>query len=76
MLSRIAFNKKWFWLWCWALAVCYAQVYVGVHYPGDVLAGAILGIGTGNLTFLLFIKCTTYIKRKIQKQMVQTKVTS
>jgi undecaprenyl-diphosphatase len=50
--------------------------YVGVHYPGDVLAGAILGIGTGNLTFLLFIKCTTYIKRKIQKQMVQTKVTS
>lgn len=32
------------WLWCWALAVSFAQVYVGVHYPLDVLAGGLLGI--------------------------------
>jgi len=33
----------------WAIAVCYAQVYVGVHYPLDVLGGAALGtlIGAG-----------------------------
>lgn len=32
---------------CWAGIISYAQVYVGVHYPMDVLAGAILGIFIG-----------------------------
>lgn len=27
-----------------ALAICYARVYVGDHYPGDVLAGAVVGV--------------------------------
>ncbi len=29
----------------WAVCVAYAQVYVGVHYPLDVMAGAFLGWG-------------------------------
>ena len=28
-----------------ALVICYARVYVGVHYPSDVLAGALIGAG-------------------------------
>jgi membrane-associated phospholipid phosphatase len=37
-----------FWLG-WAIVISYSRVYVGVHYPGDVLAGALLGclIGFG-----------------------------
>ena len=35
---------KWAWLGpLWALSVAYAQVYVGVHYPLDVICGALLG---------------------------------
>lgn len=30
-----------------ALAVCFGRVYSGVHYPGDVLAGALIGAATG-----------------------------
>jgi membrane-associated phospholipid phosphatase len=30
-------------LFVWAFFISYAQVYVGVHYPGDVIAGGILG---------------------------------
>jgi membrane-associated phospholipid phosphatase len=30
-------------LFVWAGIVCYAQVYVGVHYPIDVLSGGLLG---------------------------------
>ncbi len=30
-------------IFLWSTAVAYAQVYVGVHYPFDVLGGAILG---------------------------------
>jgi undecaprenyl-diphosphatase len=34
----------------WASLIIYAQVYVGVHYPLDVLGGAAWGIMLGSLT--------------------------
>jgi undecaprenyl-diphosphatase len=40
-------GKKWKWLWIWAAAVCYAQIYVGKHYPSDILAGSLIGYITG-----------------------------
>lgn len=40
----------------WAAVISYAQVYVGVHYPFDVLAGAVLGILFGLFTGMLFNK--------------------
>ena len=45
------FLKKWIYLaYVWAFLIAYAQVYVGVHYPLDVLGGAVLGILVGSLT--------------------------
>jgi undecaprenyl-diphosphatase len=39
-------------VWGWGflalpVAVSYSRVYVGVHYPGDVLSGAIIGLSIG-----------------------------
>lgn len=31
----------------WATMIAYSRIYLGVHYPGDILFGAILGIGVG-----------------------------
>lgn len=40
----------------WAISVCFAQIYVGVHYPIDILAGTVLGMVIGLIT--------TYIHKK------------
>lgn len=51
-------GSKWAWLWLWAALICYAQVYVGKHYPFDVLVGAIFGtlIGWGMTRVFIFWK--------------------
>ncbi len=41
---------RWRWLLpVWAASIALGQVYVGVHYPLDVTAGALLGTGLGLL---------------------------
>jgi len=48
---------KWVWLaYIWAAVIGYAQVYVGVHYPSDILGGAIIGLLFGWLLGVFFNK--------------------
>jgi membrane-associated phospholipid phosphatase len=39
----------------WAASIAFAQVYVGIHYPSDVIAGAIMGCIIAYLTAKLFL---------------------
>lgn len=43
----------------WAVTVCFAQIYVGVHYPFDIFGGAALGIGIAKFTSMYFHKKVT-----------------
>ena len=40
----------------WASVVAYSRIYLGVHYPADILGGAILGAGIGSLFYFLLMK--------------------
>ena len=44
----------------WAVVTCYSRAYLGVHYPGDLLAGALLGIASASLCYWLFQKICRY----------------
>ncbi len=56
----ILFGSLGGWVWpvllSWAFLVAYAQVYVGVHYPGDVLVGGVWGAVIGWWAALSFKK--------------------
>jgi len=49
MLSLLFIWKRWFSvsIIVWALAIGYSRIYLGVHYPGDVICGSFLGILIG-----------------------------
>ena len=49
---------KWIlWAWIiWAVAISYSRVAVGVHYPGDILVGGLLGGLIGWALYRLFRK--------------------
>ena len=46
--------KPYHWIfYFWAFSICFAQVYVGVHYPFDVILGAIAGLLIGRILLYL-----------------------
>ena len=47
----LSFGKAWHWIILWATLVAYSRVYVGVHYPLDIIFGAFLGAGIGYTIF-------------------------
>ncbi len=40
-------------LFTWAVLQCYSRVYLGVHYPGDILGGIVVGVLAGLLVWFL-----------------------
>ena len=51
-----AITKWWALLFVWAFIISYTQIYVGVHFPGDVIGGAVLGLVIGFVTAKVFNK--------------------
>jgi len=51
-------KKKWlsYFLIIAAILISYSRIYLGVHFPSDVFAGAIVGVFIGFISYIIFIK--------------------
>lgn len=55
--------RPWLVLYLWAFISSYSRIYIGYHYPGDILCGAILGTLIG----LILWKAFQILQRKVWK---------
>lgn len=42
-------------IFCWAALLSYSRIYLGVHFPGDILGGAVVGLLMGFLVYKIYL---------------------
>ena len=52
----------------WAIIVSYSRIYVGVHFPGDVLTGILVG----SLLGFLFYELYKFLNLKVLEKRIKT----
>ncbi|PKP42024.1 MAG: hypothetical protein CVT93_06215 [Bacteroidetes bacterium HGW-Bacteroidetes-10] len=66
VLTSWFFKVRWYkiLIFSWALIVCYSRVYVGRHFPGDVIFGAMFG----TLLAMVSIMVVKYLLKRINSK--------
>lgn len=53
------------WIFLWAALMTYTRIYLGVHYPGDILVGGLIGCLIGWIGYKIF----SFLKTKMNTQL-------
>jgi undecaprenyl-diphosphatase len=69
----LVFRHRYRWMWVlfvWAFVMTYTRIYLGAHYPGDILVGLLIGLACGWFGY----KVQQWIWRKKYKEADQLQV--
>ncbi len=57
LISLLFIRRRWYTISIivWALVIGYSRIYLGVHYPGDVICGSMLGALVGWSMYKLYM---------------------
>ncbi len=71
IFATLAIKERWLRIivWIQCLLVCYSRIYLGYHFPQDVLLGIAVGLVAGSSMWLLFTK----LNSKLNKNRNRTK---
>ena len=66
------FRKRWLsiFICTWAAINCYTRLYMGLHYPGDLIVGTLVGLCGAMLMYYLLQKTTKEDFRKAKQTEV------
>ncbi len=56
-LAMMFRNRAFSWIiMLWAAVLSYSRIYLGVHYPGDIVCGGLLGVALGAVVYCIYIR--------------------
>jgi undecaprenyl-diphosphatase len=59
LLLTLKGHFKWVkWLWIWPFLFTYSRIYVGVHYPSDLIVGSLFGVLIAYIFYTLYERNT------------------
>lgn len=69
--STLLFRSKRYavFIFLWAICIAYTRIYLGVHYPGDILGGMVVGtlVGWGVFKLLILIESHAFPVHPFQR---------
>jgi undecaprenyl-diphosphatase len=64
MLFGMMFVRARWWLLALAVIIALSRVFVGVHYPSDIIAGSVVGMFTGTIVFVAYRRVMQLVLKK------------